>query len=223
LRTEAGDPSIAVHPDCVAAVEAAGRLLDSLGHHVIPSAPEVFADAAAQAELTAHFLNAFGAWTAAELDDIGRLSGTPVTAESVEPGTWAVAEMGRQVTAVQLHEAREFFNHFTRRMASWWADGYDLLLTPTITEPPPPLGEFACPPDNPLNGLFRAAPIVQFTVPFNISGQPAISVPLHWNDHGLPIGVQLAAAYGREDLLLSVAAQLEAAQPWADRTPPIVA
>ena len=69
-------------------------------------------------------------------------------------------------------------------------------------------------------GMKRAARFVGFTPPFNASGQPAISLPLHWNDGGLPIGVQLVAAYGREDLLLTVAAQLEAAHPWAQRTPP---
>ena len=106
-------------------------------------------------------------------------------------------------------------------MAGWWTEGHDLLLTPTIAEPPPPLGTFDSPPDNPLHGLFRAAELVPFTPPFNVTGQPAISLPLHWNDDGLPIGVQLVAPFGREDLLLRVAAQLEAAQPWADRRPPV--
>jgi len=92
-----------------------------------------------------------------------------------------------------------------------------------LTEPPPRLGEFLSTPENPLNGLFRAAPIVQFTAPFNATGQPAISLPLHWSDTGLPIGVQLVAAYGREDLLLRVAAQLEGAAPWAERRPPVCA
>ena len=69
-------------------------------------------------------------------------------------------------------------------------------------------------------GMKRAVEWVSFTPPFNVSGQPAINVPLHWNEAGLPVGVQLVAAYGREDVLIQVAAQLETAQPWADRTPP---
>jgi amidase len=69
--------------------------------------------------------------------------------------------------------------------------------------------------------MFRAAQIVPYTMPFNVTGQPAISLPLHWNDAGLPIGVQLVAAYGREDVLLQVAAQLEQETPWADRLPPV--
>jgi amidase len=86
---------------------------------------------------------------------------------------------------------------------------------------PTPLGAFAGTPDNPLEGLALSTAVVLFTAPFNISGQPAISLPLHWTEDGLPVGVQLVAAYGREDLLIRVAAELEVAAPWADRTPPI--
>lgn len=221
LRVQPGDPSIAAHPDCIAAVEHAAELLRGLGHEVAPAEHELFDDADAVAAFTGHFINAFGAWTAAEVDHLGRMSGTPVTPEGVEAGTWAIAEMGRAVTALQYLEALDFFNTFTRRMAAWWAAGNDLLLTPTLTEPPPRLGEFTDTPENPLNGLFRGASLVQFTSLFNVTGQPAISLPLWWNDEGLPVGVQLVAAYGREDLLIRVAAQLEQAAPWADRRPPV--
>jgi amidase len=221
VRTQAGDPATVTHPDCIAATEQAARVLESLGHDVSPAEHELFDDADFQAAFTGHFVNAFGVWTAAELDHLGAISGEPVTSDGVEAGTWAVAEMGRGVSGVQLQEALTAFSIFTRRMEAWWAAGNDLLLTPTITEPPPELGQFSTTPENPLNGLLRSSPIVQFTVPFNVSGQPAISLPLFWNDAGLPIGVQLVAAYGREDLLLRVAAQLEAAQPWSARVPPI--
>ena len=107
---------------------------------------------------------------------------------------------------------------FTRRLAAWW-DGWDLLLTPTLGGPPPRLGELL----NPEGGAARVAQLVPYTTHFNVTGQPAISLPLQWNDDGLPIGVQLAAAYGREDLLLRVAAQLESAAPWADRRPAVSA
>jgi amidase len=84
-----------------------------------------------------------------------------------------------------------------------------------------PLGTLDPQPDNPLHGYIRAAEFVPFTVQFNVSGQPAISVPLFWNADGLPIGSQLVAPYGREDLLLRVAAQLEQARPWDERRPPV--
>ena len=103
----------------------------------------------------------------------------------------------------------------------WFASGYDLLMTPTLAEPPPRLGEMASDPDNPLQPIFRAAGVTPFTPLFNSTGQPAVSLPLYWNTDGLPIGVQLAAPYGREDVLFRISAQLEAARPWADRTPPV--
>ncbi len=221
VRVEPGDPAFRTHPDCVAAVEHAAGLLADLGHVVTPSDHELFDDVEFQNEFTTHFVNAFGVWTAAELDDLGEMTGTPVGPDGVEAGTWATAEMGRAVTGLQFQHALDFFSQFTRRMAAWWAAGNDLLLTATIPEPPPLLGEFSTSAENPLNGLFRSASIVQFTAPFNTTGQPAISLPLYWSDSGLPIGVQLVAAYGREDLLLQVAAQLETAAPWAARLPPI--
>jgi amidase len=94
------------------------------------------------------------------------------------------------------------------------------LVTPTLGEPPVRIGELDPTPEDPLAGMRRAATFVPFTPAFNMSGQPAISLPLHRTAEGLPIGVQLVAAYGREDLLLRVASQLEAAHPWAHLRPP---
>ena len=117
------------------------------------------------------------------------------------------------IAAVDQNHAR------ARRIAAWWAGGFDLLLTPTCAEPAPPLGQFEPTPDNPIQGFFRSAPFSVFTSPFNVSGQPGISLPLFFRDDGLPVGVQLVAAYARDDLLIRVAAQLEEAQPWKDRRP----
>ena len=99
--------------------------------------------------------------------------------------------------------------------------GFDLFLTPTLSTPPPPLGFFDPAATDPLTAGARASQFAAFTSPFNLTGQPAISLPLEWNAAGLPIGVQLVAAYGREDLLIRVAAALEAARPWAGRRPAI--
>ena len=114
----------------------------------------------------------------------------------------------------------------TRLVAEWWqppdgTGGFDLLLTPTLAEPPVLLGTFDSPPENPLAGFMRAAAFTPFTPPFNVTGQPAISLPLGWTAEGLPVGVQLVAAYGREDVLLRVAAQIEDVAPWFNRCPPI--
>ena len=106
-------------------------------------------------------------------------------------------------------------------MVSWWDDGWDLLVTPTIPELPPILGQFGAQEGNPLAGTFRAAATVPFTMPFNITGLPAISLPLGVSAEGLPIGVQIVAAPYREDLLIQVASQLESAAPWAGRRPPL--
>ena len=103
------------------------------------------------------------------------------------------------------------------------AGGFDLLLTPTCAEPPPPLGSFDAPADQPLLPIVRAVPFAAFTAAFNTTGQPAVSLPLGQSEDGLPIGVQLVAAYGREDVLVRVAAQLEAAAPSADRRPSVFA
>jgi amidase len=229
ITTVAPDGSTVVDPRCVTAAEAAGALLGSLGHEVEVARPSVWDDEAQAAALVGHFLTAYGTWTAREVDRLALLAGREVVPGDVEASTWAIAESGREVSGLAYLEALEFFHEMTRRMATFWVpahdggQGYDLLLTPTLAEPPPPLGQFGGPPDNPLQGIFRAASIVPFVTPFNITGQPAVSLPLGWTDEGLPVGVQLVAAYGREDLLLRVAAQLEVAAPWADRRPAISA
>jgi amidase len=211
-----------VHPDCVAAAESAARLLEGLGHHVEPSFPAAFSSA----ELLGHF----GAvWAASCAYDVGvraAWAGVEAGPHNVEPLTWAFVEMAAGVTAIDLITAVEAAQRYGREIAAWWqprdagGEGFDLLLTPTLGEPPVAHGTFAATAENPLAGFFRAASFVPSTAQANVTGQPAISLPLHWNADNLPIGVQLMADHGREDLLLQVAAQLEAAAPWADRRPP---
>jgi amidase len=206
-----------VHTDCVAAAEDTGRLLESLGHDVEPGYPQALADP----ELFVPFTTLWTTNTAHDLDDFADLVGKPITEADVEPLTWALAEAGRSVSGAQFREAVRRMEEITRRSAEWWAGGFDLLLTPTLGEPPLPLGTLDSSPDNPMHGYVRAGEFVPFTAQFNITGQPGISLPLFWNAQDLPIGTQLVAAYGREDLLLRVAAQLEQARPWAERRPPV--
>ncbi len=208
--------AVTLHPDCAAGVRETGKLLESLGHRVELAHPAALAETEATSQ---HFMTLVTSWTAAGLDAWGAELGRPVSADGVEPATWLFAEMGRGVSAAQYIRTIDELHGYTRRMASWWQSGFDLLLTPTLGEPPPKLGELVPPRDNLLAGLARGMGLIPFTPPFNITGQPALSLPLHWNEAGLPIGMQLVAAYGREDVLLRVAAQLEQARPWNRRRP----
>src|SRR5947208_9952370 len=206
-----------LHPDCASAARDTARLLESLGHVVEESHPAALDDP----EVGPRFTLVVAAWLARDLDYWSERTGQRIGPDDVEPMNWAVAQQGRACTAHQYIRAVEWLQAYTRRVAAWWAEVFDLPLTPTLAEPPPPLGEFSARPGDPLRGFRRALPFVTFTSPFNITGQPAISLPLHWNADGLPIGVQLAAAYGREDVLFRVPAQLEEARPWANRRPKV--
>src|SRR5262245_34509208 len=150
--------------------------------------------------------------------------GRPITADDVEPLTWALAEQGGKHSAADYLSAVGYAQLISRFGAGWWED-HDLLLTPTMGVPPVEIGTMGTgrDDDDPMAPILRAVPSAVFTAGFNASGQPAISLPLHWTDDGLPVGVQLVAALGREDVLLRVAAQLEEAAPWADRRPPVFA
>jgi amidase len=203
------------HRDCVDAVEATAKLLESLGHYVESSYPDAIDDP----DYTQSFIQRWTAGIAWSLDHWSRKTGRRVDAGSVEGATWALAEMGRSIGGPEYLAALEYQQRTARRAAEWWSGGFDLLLSPTMGEPPTLLGVFADCPDNPAAPLFRSIPTAGFTAFWNATGQPAISLPLSLNKDGLPIGIQLVAAYGREDLLIRVAAQLERTQPWADRWP----
>ncbi len=219
LRTGAPGAMAETDPECVAAAEDTARLLESLGHRVEVASPA----ALDEPELMGMFMVVLTTAVVTDLAEIARRAGREVTPGDVEPLTWAYAEIGRTHSSAQYAQAVNALHAWNRRMASWWHgdDAYDLLLTPTMAEPPPRLGDLVPPADNPFDGAGRAAAFATYTAPFNVTGQPAVSVPLSWSAAELPIGSQLVAAYGREDLLVRVASQLEAARPWADRRPPV--
>jgi amidase len=160
---------------------------------------------------------------AATLDQLGVVIGRKVGADDVEPLTWALAEEGWRRSAGQYLGAVAEHQVAARIIAGWFESGFDLLLTPTMGEPPTPLGAFDDSGPEPLRAIERGVLTAAFTAIVNATGQPAISLPLHWGDDGLPIGVQLVAPYGREDVLIRAAAQLEQARPWVDRQPPVFA
>ena len=205
-----GDGRVEVDPECAAAAERAAVLLEDLGHTVEPTGPPALSDE----RLLANFAKTWGVSTAFALDQVGEILGRPVTGDDVEPATWFSAERGRQTPGTDLLKTQNAQQLFGRAMASWWADGWDLLLTPTTARPAPRIGELVSTPDNVLASFINSMPFGTFTLPFNLTGQPAISIPMGQTATGLPLGVQLIAAYAREDLLLQVAAQLEATNPW---------
>jgi amidase len=201
-------------PECRAAATAAGQLLEGLGHKVEESHPAALEEVEFQTE----FVNIVSVAMATDLDTWGRRIGRTVTDADIEPDNAQFAALGRAVTAPVYLSSVEWMHAYQRRMARWWSeDGFDVLVTPVLNGPPPPLGYLS----DPEHGLARVIEYLQYTAQFNITGQPAISLPLHWTAEGLPVGVQFVAAYGREDLLVRLAAQLEQAQPWADRQPPV--
>jgi amidase len=220
VSLDAGDGT-PTQPEVAASVEATAKVLAELGHHVEEATDLPSGDPQFVADMTTHFLTAMPVWVAADMADFEQKTGRPVTEASVEPGTWAMAELGRSVTGLAFAEAAEALRAMSRRLVGWFDGPFDLLLTPTVPEVAPTLGQFAATADDPSVGLVRSAAIVPFTIPFNISGQPAISVPGPPSPDGLPIGIQLVAGWGREDQLLAVASQLEAAQPWIDRRPSV--
>jgi amidase len=201
-------------PECRAAVAAAARLLESLGHHIDESGPAAmfepgFAD---------HFVAIIAADTEAMVQAFEMLLGRPISDDEIEPRNAFYRQSGRNMSAVQYLENRYWIGSWARRMADWWT-GHDLLLTPTLGAPPPELGWFT--EAGPETEGRRVGSFIPYTAQFNMTGQPAVSLPLHWTPDGLPVGVQLVAAYGREDVLVQVASQLEQAAPWAGRRPQV--
>ena len=202
-------------PACAAAAVAAGRLLESLGHDVEDASPDALDT---HAQLKDRGSGALPAYIAREVERWQEWTGQHVPPEELEPLTAALAEQGRELSATELLAAREGQETYTRAVARWWADGWDLLLTPTTAVTQPLIGAMG--PLAPMSDILTGmAGCSAFTSPFNVTGQPAISLPLGSTADGLPVGVQLVAAYGREDLLIRVASQLESARPWAGLAP----
>jgi amidase len=202
-------------PEVVAAARAGAKALEGLGHEVEEPDMSVLRDI----PIIEPFLVRWAAGQAQALDQLGMVCGAPIGPDDVEPLTWALAEIGRSRSAGEYLTAVGQHQVMSRIFAGIHESGFDLLLSPVMGEPPPPLGTFDDSGPDPMVAFERAFLDGCFTAAFNATGQPAISLPLHWSEAGLPIGVQLVAPLGREDVLLRIASQLEQAVPWADRIP----
>lgn len=203
----------AVHPDCIAAARDVAALCETLGHHVEEASPRIDPGLFGQA-----FIAVWAAGCAASIDGMAFLTGRAPTADQFEALTWALYEMGRQVSGPNYVLAHTMLQRVAREVGRFM-QSYDVWLTPTLGDPPLPLGSFDSPPGDPLAGLRRAQEFVPFTPIANATGQPAMSVPLVWNADGLPVGVHFFGRFGDEATLFRLAAQLEAARPWRDRRP----
>jgi amidase len=208
---------VPVHDDCVSAVVETAELLASLGHSVEEAPP--FTDE----RYVENFIRIWTAGVADEVHTYGRLRGQPLDLDKLEPLTREMVALADSWKATDYLAALDYLHQMARQLVAAWSD-LDVLLTPTVAQPPLPIGALA-PKDGEraFQWLLNAAGWVPFTPVWNVTGQPAVSLPLAQSPEGLPIGVQLVGPPAGEELLLSLAAQLETARPWFDRRPEMVA
>ena len=210
--------AVPVDPAIRAALEATANLLAAMGHQVEQAAPRLDAERFAQANT-----DLWSAHIAHWVVDIGAATGRKADSDSLEQATLAIHQHGMRLSAVDLLHVEDYFNTVSRDFGHFFSR-HDILVTPTVAQLPWRIGEHASSGGNYTarswtDHVFRDAP---FTAVFNVTGQPAISLPLGRSETGLPFGIQFAASQGREDLLLALAARLEQAQPWpliADQSP----
>ena len=201
-----------LHPECLKAVQGAAKLCASLGHVVEEADPKL--DMAALWPMNARIS---AANTALTCNMRWKALGRAPNADDVEAATWAVYQLGLQVSGVEYVEAIDAVHAAGRKMGAFLTR-YDVILSTTLAGPPPKLGYFD------QNGdvqtfTERVTEYLSVTPLHNATGTPAMSVPLHWTADGLPVGVHFAGRYGEEATLLALGAELETAQPWFDRAP----
>jgi amidase len=207
-----------VDPDCVTAVHETAELLESLGHRVEEAVPEWedegFVD---------QFIRVWIPHVTGSLYNYARLAERTIERSELEPLTRQMAELADGMKANDYLGALDYLRRLSRSVEGFWRQR-DVLITPTLTGPAIPLG--ALQPDDgapPIQMLLNAGGWTPFTPVANITGQPAISLPLHQSAEGLPIGVHFVGPPAGEEMLLSLSAQVERARPWADRRPSLVA
>jgi amidase len=201
----------ALHPDCVAAVKAAAKLCAELGHEVEEASPDLD-----QASLIPAFMAFWSANLASGIDLVARLTGQTPKEDMFEGLTWGLYQAGKTVMASDYLLGKMAMQAASRKSAKFH-ETYDLWLTATLGLPPVKLGTFDMEERDPMKSFAPLIDYVPFTAMQNVTGQPAINLPLHWNKAGLPIGVHFTGRYGDELTLLRLAAELEKAAPWAHR------
>ena len=206
-----------VDPECEQAVHETVRLLESLGHTLIEDRPRYDWDAFLE---NVHVI--WGAFGVASIDFASAVTGRKPGPDNLEAVTLASYEDGKRYSAADLLGAMAHCNLVSRQVGAFF-ENVDLLVTPTIARLPAPLGELNQNREGmtAMEWTRQVFSYVPFTPVFNVTGQPAISLPLHWSAGGLPVGVQIAGRFGDEATLLRLAAQLEQARPWAAKRPPI--
>ena len=221
-----------VHADCVAGLHTSAKLLESLGHNVEEAAPHFDAEACAVS-----FVTVLAGELRAEIEEVSRAAKARPRAADFETATYSLGLLGRSISAAQYASAARALQRTARTIAAFF-ERYDVLLTPTLGAPPPLIGSLqpsaselrvmrlvnALDAGWLLNALGVIKPLAEktfdfipFTPLFNVTGQPAMSVPLHWNEEGLPVGMQFVGRFGDEATLFRLAGQLEQAKPWFDR------
>jgi amidase len=209
---------VPVDSEYVQAVEAVSRELSSLGHAVEEASPQIDWDAFLNANITI--------WTTCLADTaltLARMRGVELGPDVLEAVTLACVEYAQRLTALDVLHAQRLCNITNRTVGAFFRD-YDVLVTPTVATPPPELGYLNQndPTLDPRGWLDKNFALIPFTTLFNVTGLPALSLPLAQSSSGLPIGVQFVARYGDEATLLRLAAQLEQALPWENRRPPLL-
>jgi len=224
-----------VHEDCVKGMKDTAGLLETLGHEVSEAAPDVDKEL-----FSVSYLTVIAAEICAQVNAILKRVGNHASILDFEPGTQALAAMGKVTSAGDYAKALNYLSVSSRRIARFFED-YDVLLTPTLAQPPVPIGTFQISQaesrmirmQSRLNAAWimktlhmidvlakKTFDFIPYTAIFNVTGQPAMSVPLCWNEEGLPIGMQFAARFGEEAILFRLAGQLERARPWFNTLPP---
>jgi amidase len=207
----------AIDPVCSQAAHDAAALLQSLGHAVEEITPPWTG-----LDLLRDFTRAFGPLISLSTWLGGRIVGREPTPDDVEPLTWALWERSRAQDTISYLAAEGRLESVARSLVTFF-EPYDAVLTPALGGRPVPIGEIDGLGADPMIKYRKSAAFTPFTAIVNVTGQPAISLPLYHGDDGLPTAVQLIGRPAREDVLLALATQLERALPWADRLPPLAA